>query len=63
MLTQIDIQTTLKKKIDIDFKKYVILGACNLHLAHQALQCEDKIGLMLPCNFIVQEHENGDIFL
>lgn len=61
VLTQIDIKATLKKKIDVDFKKYTILGACNPHLAHQALQSEDKIGLMLPCNFIVQEHENGEI--
>ena len=61
VLTEIDIKDTLKKKIDADFKNYKILGACNPQLAHQALQAEDKIGLMLPCNVIVEQHENGDV--
>ena len=55
ILTQIDIQETLKKKLDVDFKKYKILGACNPPFAYKALQSEDKIGTMLPCNIIVQE--------
>lgn len=61
ILTEIDVQATLKNKIDVDFKKYKILGACNPHFAHQALQSEDKIGVFLPCNVIVEEHENGEI--
>ena len=61
VLTEIDIQGTLKKKLDVDFKKYKILGACNPNFAHKALQSEDKIGLFLPCNVIVEEHENGDV--
>ena len=61
VLTEIDVQATLKKKIDVDFKKYRILGACNPHFAHKALTSEDKIGVFLPCNVIVEEHENGDV--
>lgn len=61
VLTEIDIKATLKKKLDVDFKKYQILGACNPPLAHKALSAEDNIGLMLPCNVIVQEHENGEV--
>ncbi|MDO9261428.1 MAG: DUF302 domain-containing protein [Flavobacteriaceae bacterium] len=61
VLTEIDVKATFKKKIDVDFKKYVILGACNPHFAYQALQYEDKIGVFLPCNVIVEEHENGEI--
>jgi uncharacterized protein (DUF302 family) len=61
VLTEIDVKKTLKDKIDVDFKKYRILGACNPHFAHKALQSEDKIGVLLPCNVIVEEHENGDI--
>ena len=57
VLTQIDVKETLKKKIDVDFRPYKILGACNPHFAHQALQSEDKIGTMLPCNVIVQQQE------
>jgi uncharacterized protein (DUF302 family) len=57
VLTDIDIRDTLKKKLDVDFKKYRILGACNPHFAYQALQSEDKIGTMLPCNVIVQENQ------
>ena len=61
VLTEIDIKETLKKKLDVDFKKYRILGACNPSFAYQALQAEDKIGTMLPCNVIVQEHENDEV--
>lgn len=61
VLTEIDVKETLKKKIDVDFKKYKILGACNPGFAHKALQSEDKIGVFLPCNVIVEENENGEI--
>ncbi len=61
ILTEIDIKETLKKKIDVDFKKYKILGACNPDFAHKALKSEDKIGVFLPCNVVVEEHENGDV--
>ena len=61
VLTEIDVKDTLKKKIDVDFKKYKILGACNPHFAFKALTAEDKIGVFLPCNVIVQEHENGEV--
>ena len=59
VLTEIDIKETLKKKLDVDFKKYRILGACNPPYAYKALLAEDKIGTMLPCNVIVQEVEAG----
>lgn len=55
VLTTIDVKETLKKKINIDFKKYIILGACNPALAHSALQAEEELGLLLPCNVIVYE--------
>ena len=61
MLTEIDVKDTLKKKLDVDFKKYKILGACNPNFAYKALQAEDKIGVMLPCNVIVEEHEDGTV--
>lgn len=61
VLTEIDVKETLKKKLDVDFKKYRILGACNPEFAHQALQHEDKIGTMLPCNVIVEENEDGSV--
>lgn len=61
VLTEIDVQTVLKNKIDVDFRKYRILGACNPHYAYRALQAEDKIGTMLPCNVIVQELSPGEI--
>jgi uncharacterized protein (DUF302 family) len=55
IITEVDVQQTLKNKIGVDFRKYRILGACNPKLAHEALQIEDKIGTMLPCNVVVQE--------
>ena len=61
VLTEIDVKETLKKKIDVDFHPYRILGACNPKLAHQALTAEDKIGTMLPCNVIVQQLDGGKI--
>lgn len=57
VLTRIDVQSTLKEKIGADFRPYVILGACNPKMAHQALMAEDKIGTMLPCNVVIQEFE------
>lgn len=59
IITEIDVKETLKKKLNVDFKKYRILGACNPSFAYQALQAEDKIGTMLPCNVIVQETSEG----
>lgn len=61
ILTEIDIQDTLKKKLDVDFRRYKILGACNPRFAYEALKVEDHIGTMLPCNVIVQERENGKV--
>jgi len=59
ILTEIDVRATLKKKLDVDFRRYVILGACNPNLAHQALQTDLEIGLLLPCNAIVYEDGDG----
>ncbi len=59
VLSEISVNKTLKEKLDVDFQDYVILGACNPPLAHKALQAENKIGTMLPCNVIVQSTEDG----
>lgn len=61
ILTEIDVKETLKAKLNVDFRKYMILGACNPSFAYEALQTEDKIGLMMPCNVIVQETTDGQI--
>ncbi len=61
VLTEIDVKAALKKKIDVDFRKYRILGACNPSYAYKALLAEDKIGTMLPCSVIVQEREDGRV--
>lgn len=59
VLTEIDVRATLKKKLDVDFRPYKILGACNPSMAYNALLAEDKIGLMLPCNVILQSVDDG----
>tara|TARA_R110002072_G_scaffold301400_1_gene481037 strand:+ start:35668 stop:36057 length:390 start_codon:yes stop_codon:yes gene_type:complete len=61
VLTTIDFKATMKKKLDVDFYNYTILGACNPKFAHKAVLAENKIGTMLPCNVIVQEREEGKI--
>ena len=61
VLTEIDVKATLKKKIDVDFRQYSILGACNPPLAHKALQNDPLVGLMLPCNVPVEEVERGTV--
>jgi uncharacterized protein (DUF302 family) len=61
VLTEIDVQRTLKMKMDVDFRKYLILGACNPPTALEALQKEERIGLMMPCNVVVRETEEGAV--
>jgi uncharacterized protein (DUF302 family) len=61
VLTQIDVKQTLKQKIDADFRPYIILGACNPHFAHKALQLESKLGALLPCNVVIEQLQDGSI--
>lgn len=61
VLTQIDVKDTLRKKIDVDFRRYIILGACNPHFAHKALLSEPKLGAFLPCNVVVEELSDGQV--
>ena len=61
ILTEIDVQDTFKKKLNVDFKKYKILGACNPQFAYKAIKAEDKIGVFLPCNIVVEENSEGNI--
>ena len=61
VITEIDIKKTLKEKIDVEFRNYTIIGACNPSFAYKALQAEDKIGILLPCNVVIQETKNGEI--
>ena len=61
VLTEIDVRATLKKKIDVNFRKYKILGACHPLIAYQMLQTDDKAGVFYPCNVVVQEHEDGRV--
>ena len=63
VLTQIDVRATLRKKLDAEFRPYLILGACNPPLAYQTLQAEEHIGIMLPCNVVIQEKEPGEIIV
>lgn len=61
IITEIDMRDKFKEKLDIEFRNYKILGACNPAIAYKAIQQEDKIGIMLPCNILIQEHENGKV--
>ena len=61
IITSIDLKETFKNKLNVDFRKYMILGACNPRFAYESLLEEDKVGVFLPCNVVVQEHENGEV--
>lgn len=61
VITTIDLQDTLKRKLNIDFRRYQILGACNPQLTYKAITLESHMGVMMPCNLVVQEHENGEV--
>jgi uncharacterized protein (DUF302 family) len=61
IITTIDLKETFKNKLNADFRNYIILGACNPRFAYESVLEEDKVGVFLPCNVVVQEHENGDI--
>ncbi len=61
VISEIDLKEKVKEKLDVDFREYMILGACNPALAHKAIAQEDKIGTMLPCNVLVQEHDGGKV--
>ena len=60
-MTEIDVQAAFKKKLDVDFRNYKILGACHPQIAYQMLQTDDKAGVFYPCNVVVQEHEDGRV--
>lgn len=61
VISEIDLKEKFKEKLNLEFREYRILGACNPKLAHQAIEQEDKIGVLLPCNILVQEHDNGKV--
>lgn len=61
IITEVDLREKFREKLDVDFRNYTILGACNPKLAYEAVQQEDKIGIMLPCNILVQEHPDGQV--
>ncbi len=61
IVTSLDVKEIFRKKINVEFRKYIILGACNPQFAYEGLLEEDKLGLFLPCNVVVQEHENGEV--
>lgn len=61
IISEIDLKEKFKEKLNVDFRNYTILGACNPKLAYEAIQQEDKIGVMLPCNVLVQQHDNGEV--
>jgi uncharacterized protein (DUF302 family) len=61
IITSIDLKETLKKKLDVSFRNYRILGACNPQYAYQAISMDSHLGVMLPCNIVIQEHENGEV--
>lgn len=61
VISEIDLKEKFKEKLNIEFREYRILGACNPKIAHQAIQLEDKIGVLMPCNILVQEHPNGKV--
>lgn len=61
VLTEIDVQSAFKKKLDVEFRQYKILGACHSQIAYQMLQTDDKAGVLYPCNVVVQEHEDGRV--
>jgi uncharacterized protein (DUF302 family) len=61
IITTIDLKETFKKKINTDFRNYIILGACNPHYAYKVLQLNDKLGVFLPCNVTIQQHANGEV--
>ncbi len=63
ILTEIDVKDTLKKKLDVDFRKYKILGACNPPFAYKALQIEEALGVLLPCNVVVQEKSDNKVYI
>lgn len=61
ILTEIDVQAAFKKKLDLDFRRYIILGACHPQVAYQMIQTDDKAGVLYPCNVVVQEHNDGRV--